>query len=67
MSGPVRHREVAFIPICIPKDSRIRPWFDLMSLRPQKRLAIDALTENYTDWETLKKEGWRIVRVEVLS
>ncbi len=66
MSGPVRHREVAFVPMCTPKDGK--PWFALEYVRWQQRHARDDFALNVGEqWEALKKEGWRIVRVEVKS
>lgn len=66
MSGPVRHREVPFVPIFIP--AKGEPFFSLIHARRLRRDALDAFCfDQEQDWETLKKEGWRIVRVEVMS
>lgn len=59
-------RAVGFAPKCTPEKGE--PWLFVSGCRWQRRDAV-ADFEKYCgqDWKTLKREGWRIVRVEVTS
>jgi hypothetical protein len=64
MSGDIRHREIAFVPIFVGP----RPYFALQFMSHSQRTARDDFVKEVRqNWDELKKEGWRIVRVEVQS
>jgi hypothetical protein len=64
MSGAVRHRQVAFVPV----QTMRRPWFALDCARDYRHESVDAFVRSTgVSWKRLKQEGWRIVRIEIRS
>ena len=66
MSEPVRHREVAWVPM----QTKGHPWFAIKfarRTRTEAQVDFEVGCPGLGGWEAMKKEGWRIVRVEVLS
>lgn len=68
MSGDIKHREILYVPMCTREG--VGPWFAVKFMRHRKMDARHEFVMECAvdgDWESLKKEGWRIVRVEVQS
>jgi hypothetical protein len=69
---PKRHSETAFAPMCTPEKGE--PWFAISFVRYYMRDARDAFIKAsggngnpIAIWNTLRSEGWRIVRVKVVA
>lgn len=61
-----RVEEVAWIPMCVPKNGR--PFFFDRCIRDLRRDALaDFAKYCCVEWQELRKEGWRIVRVRLTT
>jgi hypothetical protein len=59
-------RMIGYAPKCTPQ--RGSPWLFIAGCRDLRREAVADFAKTCgQDWETLKREGWRIVRVEITS
>lgn len=61
----VQHTTFGYLPFCTPKKGR--PWFagNVTVGYTANDARSDFVKVCGQDWESLKKEGWRIVRVKI--
>lgn len=59
-------REIAWVPKCIPEKGN--PFLIVSFARSLRREAVaDFVKYCGQDWKSLKREGWRMVAVEVIG
>lgn len=58
-----KHEEIAWIPMCTTENGS---WFWEQGIRDLQREARNNFAKHCAmEWEALRKEGWRIVRVKL--
>jgi hypothetical protein len=60
-----KHEELAWVPMCTTENGS---WYWTTGLRDLQREARNCFVEHAgMEWEELRKEGWRIVRVRLTT
>lgn len=58
-----KHEEMAWVPMCTTENGS---WFWTQGMRDLQREARNNFAKHCCmEWEALRKEGWRIVRVKL--